>query len=103
MVMSKTQIRAARTCRGHTELHVIVRTAFLAAARATSFMAQVGVIPSHGWGSNRNQLLSIAAPLIQNIRGRRGPRGEGRGRGNHGGVIARGRGARGRGAHGHVI
>jgi hypothetical protein len=26
---------------------------------------QVGVIPSHGWGPNRNQLLSIAATLIQ--------------------------------------
>jgi hypothetical protein len=48
---------------------------------------QVGVIPSHGWGSNRNQLLSIAAPLIQNIFGRRGPRGEGRG------TLAAGRGA----------
>ncbi|EFX64131.1 LOW QUALITY PROTEIN: hypothetical protein DAPPUDRAFT_266993 [Daphnia pulex] len=92
-----------------------------------TFTVYVGVIPSHGWGSNRNQLLSIAAPLIQNIRGRRGPRGEGRGtlaagrgraywpptrgpsnverqsRGNHGGVIARGRGARGRGAHGHTF
>jgi hypothetical protein len=41
MVMSKSQIRAARTCRGTTENHVIVRTAFQAAARATSFMVQV--------------------------------------------------------------
>jgi hypothetical protein len=48
---------------------------------------QVGVIPSYGWGSNRNQLLSIAAPLIQNICGRHGPRGEGRG------TLAAGRGA----------
>jgi hypothetical protein len=41
MVMSKIQIRAARTCRGNSELHVIVRTASMAAAIATSFMAQV--------------------------------------------------------------
>ncbi|EFX72381.1 hypothetical protein DAPPUDRAFT_110864 [Daphnia pulex] len=112
MVMSKTQIRAARTCRGHTENHVIVRTAFLAAARATSFMAQnpwafenVGVIPSHGWGPNRNQLLSIAAPLILNNLGRRGQSGAGRGRGRGAqgrgcGAPGRGRGAPGRGARG---
>jgi hypothetical protein len=48
---------------------------------------QVGVIPSHGWGPNRNQLLSITAPLIQNNRGRRGPRGAGRD------TLAAGRGA----------
>ena len=53
----------------------------------TPLFMQVGVIPSHGWGPNRNQLLSIATLLIQNNRGRRGPSGAGRG------TLAAGRGA----------